>query len=90
MTNLEPQERLLKALLLLSQANDSIDIFSLSQEAELDLFVTLRELAYLDADGLVDARRLRLTIAGLACAVPLCPEARWIAEANVECALAVA
>jgi hypothetical protein len=78
----DPKSRLLRALLLLSQANANIDIFQVAAEAELNLFAALRGIEALHRRGLVDRRRLRLTLAGLAAAVPLCPEARQIAVAQ--------
>ncbi len=66
-----PHDRLLLALYSLSQANDDIDLFSVAEEAGLSLFRALESIAALDDDGLVDRRRLRLTLAGLATAAPL-------------------
>jgi hypothetical protein len=77
-----PQARLLRALLLLSQSNAIIDIFQLAAEADMSLLKALRGVERLHQAGLVDRRRLRLTLAGLARAVPLCPEARQIAIAQ--------
>lgn len=77
-----PNARLLRALLLLSQANATIDVFILSEEAELSVLQVLRRIEALHRRGLLDRRRLRLTAAGLALAVPLCPEARQIAMAE--------
>jgi hypothetical protein len=74
--------RLLRALLLLSQSNAIIDIFQLAAEADMSLLKALRGVEKLHQAGLVDRRRLRLTLAGLARAVPLCPEARQIAVAQ--------
>jgi hypothetical protein len=71
---------------MMSQANATIDIFSLAAEAELDLFQALRELSALHDLGLVDQRKLRLTMNGLIHAVRRCPEARRhaVAQAAVD------
>lgn len=79
-----PRQRLLSALLMLSQSNEIIDIFSLAEEAGLDLFVTLKTLNELARSGLADVRSLRLTLAGLAVAASLCSEARHNAERAFE------
>lgn len=86
MTLHSPRSRCLRALLMMSQTNANIDLFSLAQEAELDLYRTLRELSALHDQGLVDRRKLRLTMNGLIHAVRLCPEARRhaLAQAAVE------
>jgi hypothetical protein len=74
------ETRVLIALAILSQDNEMIDIFSLSTQADLSIFATLRAVAALHVEGLVDQRRLRLTLMGLARAVPLCPELRATAN----------
>lgn len=66
-----PRTRLLIALFDLAQASEIIDLYSLAEEAGLNLYRTLSELHALSLAGLVDARRLRLTAAGLAVAVAL-------------------
>lgn len=74
------ETRVLVALAFLSQDNENIDIFSLSAEADLSIFATLRAVARLHRWGLADQRRLRLTLQGLARAVSVCPELRKAAE----------
>jgi hypothetical protein len=78
----DPKARLLRALLLLAQANANIDIFQIAAEAELTILQALRCVDALHRRGLVDRRRLRLTLTGLSEAVRLCPEARQIAVAQ--------
>jgi hypothetical protein len=73
MTTHPPQSRLLIALYQISQDNENIDIFSVSERADVSLFAALAGLDELDRSGLVVARRLRLTLAGLAAAVALAP-----------------
>jgi hypothetical protein len=55
----------------LSQANEDIDLFSLAEEAGLSLFRALESIAALDDDGLLDRRKLRLTLVGLSVAATL-------------------
>jgi hypothetical protein len=74
------ESRLLVALAVLTQENESIDIFTLSSRAELSLFAALRALASLHDLGLADRRRLRLTLPGLARAVAQSPALRAHAE----------
>lgn len=66
-----PLDRLLLALYSLSQTNEDIDLFSLADEAGLSLFRALESIAALDDDGLIDRRRLRLTLLGLGVATAL-------------------
>jgi hypothetical protein len=80
----DPSSRLLRALLLLAQANATIDIFQVAEEADLSVLKALRGVEALHQRGLADRRRLRLTLAGLAAAVSLCPEARQIAIAQAQ------
>lgn len=61
-------ERVLVALFRRGQRNDSIDIFGLAQDCGASLVAVLKALKALDRKGLVDARRERLTLAGLAVA----------------------
>lgn len=68
--------RLLVTLFDLTQTGATIDLFSLSAGAGLNLYCTLSELDSLAKRGLVDARRLRLTASGLAVAVSLDRRAR--------------
>jgi hypothetical protein len=60
--------RLLTTLFVRSQNNDCIDLFVLSERAGASPYAVLRALAALADAGLVDARRLRLTLSGLALA----------------------
>jgi hypothetical protein len=60
--------RLLSQLFRRSQAGERIDIIDLAQEAGASLFAALKALDALERAGLVDARRLRLTLSGLALA----------------------
>lgn len=71
MVTFNPSGRLLVALFDLSQVGEVIDIFSLSENAGLNLYRTLSELDALEKRGLVDAGRLRLTLSGAAVAVSL-------------------
>ena len=63
--------RLLTTLFVRSQNNDCIDLFVLSERAGASPYAVLRALAALAEAGLVDARRLRLTLSGLALASAL-------------------
>ncbi len=71
MTTYGPRSRILIALFDLVQAQAIIDIFALSETAGLNLYRTLAELEALDARGLVDRRRLRLTLPGFTVAAAL-------------------
>ncbi len=63
--------RLLTILLRRGQTNVPIDVFELATGCRSSLYAVLRTLAELDGRGLVDARRLRLTLDGLALASAL-------------------
>lgn len=71
MATYAPSARLLLALFDMVQAGESIELFSLSEACGLNLYRTLSELERLDRRGLVDSRRLRLTVSGLTVAVSL-------------------
>lgn len=71
MTTYGPRSRVLIALFDLTQTQATIDLFSLSETAGVNLYRTLAEVEALNAQGLVDRRRLRLTFAGLALAAAL-------------------
>ncbi len=71
MSATDPLSRLLIALLELGQSNEVIDLFSLSDEAGVSLFGTLKGLSELAERGLVSAERMRLTMAGLSLACGL-------------------
>ena len=60
--------RLLTTLFVRSQNNDYIDLFVLSERAGASPYAVLRALSALQDAGLVDARKLRLTLSGLALA----------------------
>ena len=60
--------RLLSQLFRRSQAGERIDIIDLAQEAGVSLFAALKAMDALERAGLADARRLRLTLSGLALA----------------------
>jgi len=60
--------RLLTTLFVRSQNNDYIDLLVLSERAGASPYAVLRALSALQDAGLVDARRLRLTLSGLALA----------------------
>jgi len=60
--------RLLTTLFVRSQNNDCIDLLVLSERAGASPYAVLRALSTLEDAGLVDARRLRLTLSGLALA----------------------
>jgi len=63
--------RLLTTLFVRSQNNDYIDLLVLSERAGASPYAVLRALSALAEAGLVDARRLRLTLSGLALASAL-------------------
>lgn len=71
MVTFNPAGRILVALFDLSQTTETIDLFSLSEGAGLNLYRTLAELDELARRGLVDAGRLRLTLSGVAVAASL-------------------
>jgi hypothetical protein len=60
--------RLLTQLYRRGQAGEGIDIVSLSEEAGASVLASLKALTALERAGLADARRLRLTLSGLALA----------------------
>jgi hypothetical protein len=60
--------RLLTRLFRRGQAGESIDIVTLAEEAGASVFAALKAMSVLERAGLADARRLRLTLAGLALA----------------------
>jgi transcription initiation factor IIE alpha subunit len=60
--------RIAKELFRRAQADEKGDIFDLAQACDTSLFSILKALQKLDREGLVDARRLRLTLSGLALA----------------------
>jgi hypothetical protein len=68
--------RVLSVLLRRSHDNEIIDLFELGSECGAELALVLRTLDALDAAGLVDARRLRLTLSGLAVASAFAARAR--------------
>jgi Mn-dependent DtxR family transcriptional regulator len=58
--------RIAKELFRRAQADESADIFDLAEACGASLFRVLKAVQKLDREGLVDARRLRLTLSGLA------------------------
>lgn len=71
MVTFNPAGRLLIALFDLTRSGEIIELFSLSESAGLNLYRTLSELDSLAKRGLVDAGKLRLTLAGVAVAASL-------------------
>lgn len=71
MTTYGNRARLLLALFDMTQAGVTIELFSVSENAGLNLYRTLSELAVLGERGLVDPRKWRLTLSGLAVAASL-------------------
>ncbi len=67
----DPRARLLINLLSASQQDETIDVFTLGEGSGLSLYQVLKHLNTLAEAGLVDARRLRLTLQGLAVAASL-------------------
>jgi hypothetical protein len=63
--------RLLTILLRRGQTNVDVDVFELAASCRSSVYAVLKTLAELDGRGLVDARRLRLTLDGLALASAL-------------------
>ena len=59
-------KHLLLSLIRMSQANEIIDIFSLSAATGLSPYAALKTLVALETKGWVDARKLRVTLQGLA------------------------
>ncbi len=60
--------RLLTRLFRNGQAGETTDIISLARGCGADVLAVLRAMAALERAGLADARRLRLTLSGLALA----------------------
>jgi len=60
--------RLLTRLFRNGQAGETTDIISLARSCGSDVLAVLRAMAALERAGLADARRLRLTLSGLALA----------------------
>jgi hypothetical protein len=60
--------RLLTQLFRRGQAGETIDIVTLADEAGTSVLAALKAMTALEGAGLADARRLRLTLAGLALA----------------------
>jgi hypothetical protein len=60
--------RLLTRLFRNGQAGETTDIISLAHRCGVDVLAVLRAMAALERAGLADARRLRLTLSGLALA----------------------
>jgi hypothetical protein len=71
MNDSELRRGLLQALATLSQSGDNFDLFDLARASDQSLYVVLRGLEDLGSLGLVEQRRLRLTLAGLAVASAL-------------------
>lgn len=71
MTTYGPRARLLLALFDMTQAGVTIELFSVAENAGLNLYRTLAELSVLGEKGLVDPRKWRLTLSGLAVATSL-------------------
>jgi hypothetical protein len=64
-----PEKRVLRALFELARCDHPAQPDVLARALDLDLFAVDRALARLGAQGLADAARVRLTLAGLAVAV---------------------
>ncbi|HTV19607.1 MAG TPA: hypothetical protein VMG12_13070 [Polyangiaceae bacterium] len=60
--------RLLTRLFRNGQASENTDIIGLARSCDADVLSVLRAMAALERAGLADARRLRLTLSGLALA----------------------
>jgi hypothetical protein len=58
--------RIAKELFRRAQADETADIFDLARACHTSVFAALKALQKLDREGFVDARRLRLTLSGLA------------------------
>jgi hypothetical protein len=71
MNELNLRGRLLTTLFRRGQANENIDLFGLAESCACSPAEVRASLAQLAQAGLVDARRARLTLAGLACATAL-------------------
>lgn len=59
---------MLTRLFRMGQAGETTDIISLASSSGADVLAVLRAMAALERAGLADARRLRLTLSGLALA----------------------
>jgi hypothetical protein len=60
--------RVLTQLFRNGQTSETTDIMSLARSCDADVLSVLRAMAALERAGLADARRLRLTLSGLALA----------------------
>jgi DNA-binding IclR family transcriptional regulator len=67
----KPHKHLLICLQQLSQANEMIDLMTLCSRTTQTPYAVLRGLSSLQEQGLVNARKLRLTLPGLALAQAL-------------------
>jgi hypothetical protein len=74
------RKRLLAALFVRAQSNETINLFELTESSAASAYAVLKELDALARAGLVDARRLRLTLNGLAVASTLRLPAARVAE----------
>jgi glycine/D-amino acid oxidase-like deaminating enzyme len=84
MTFRNPHVRLLLTLAKLSQADETIDLMSLSEAARLSPLSALRALVALETKGWVDARKLRLTLAGLAIAQAIVGQKAGVRTMNAQ------
>ncbi|MEN9578199.1 MAG: hypothetical protein RJA70_1208 [Pseudomonadota bacterium] len=71
MTLITPRARVLRAVFELSRESEIVDIFSISEEAGLSVYSALATLSDLEKRGMLDARRLKLTLKGVAVAAAL-------------------
>src|SRR5262245_16905157 len=71
--------RLLTRLFRNGQAGENTDIIGLSRSCGADVLAVLRAMAALERAGLADARRLRLTLSGLALAAAFSEPEREVA-----------
>lgn len=71
MTLTTPRARVLRAVFDLSRESEVIDIISISEEAGLSVYRALATLSDLEQRGMLDARRLKLTLKGVAVAAAL-------------------
>ncbi|HWO13345.1 MAG TPA: hypothetical protein VNN80_27785 [Polyangiaceae bacterium] len=74
--------RLLIQLFRRGQAGESIDIVSLAEAAGASVLAALKAMLALERAGLADARRLRLTLSGLALAAAYSERRAPAAEAR--------
>jgi hypothetical protein len=58
--------RIAKELFRRAQANETTDIFDLARACDTSLFAALKAVDRMGREGLMDPRRLRLTLEGLA------------------------